>query len=95
LKTALKDLQFPETPMALFCNNHSAFDLAENHQISELSKHIDYHHHHVQELVYDKTLLLMYIQTIDNRLDMCTKGLLKVQLSKLHAIALEYNEGGC
>jgi hypothetical protein len=34
----------------------SAIDLAENHQISELSKHIDIHHDLVRELVYDKTL---------------------------------------
>jgi hypothetical protein len=45
LKTALKDLRFPEIPMALFCDNRSAIDLAENYQISELSKHIDIHHH--------------------------------------------------
>jgi hypothetical protein len=95
LKTALKDLQFPEIPMALFCNNRSTIDLAENHQISEISKYIDIHHYHVRELVCDKTLLLMYIWTTDNLAVMCTKGLYKVQLSKLHAIALGYNEGGC
>jgi hypothetical protein len=80
--------------MALFCNNCSAIDFPETHQISELSKHIDIHHHCVWELVYDKTLPLMYIQTTDNLTDMCTKGLPDVQLSKLRAIALGYIEGG-
>jgi hypothetical protein len=61
LKTAPKDLRFPETPMALFCNNYSAINLAENHQISELLKYIDIHQHRIQKLVYDKTLLLIYI----------------------------------
>jgi hypothetical protein len=61
LKTVLKDFQFLETQMALFCNNGSDIDLAENHQISELSKYIDIHNHRGQELVYDTTLLLMYI----------------------------------
>jgi hypothetical protein len=47
LKTTLKYLRFPETPMALFYNNHSAIDRAENYRISELSKHIDIHYHQV------------------------------------------------
>jgi hypothetical protein len=80
--------------MALFCDNCSAIDLAENHQISELSKHIDIHYHRVGELVSDKTLSLMYIWTMDNLADMYTKGMPEVQLSKLRAIALGYNEGG-
>jgi hypothetical protein len=95
LKTALKDHRFLEIPMALFCDNRSAIELAENHQISELSKHIDIHHHYVWELVYDKTLPLMYIRTMDNLADMYSKGLPEVQLSKLYPIALGYNEGGC
>jgi hypothetical protein len=66
LKAALKDLRFPEIPMALFCDNRSAIDLAANYQISELSKYNDIHYHRVQELVYDQTLLLMYIRTTDN-----------------------------
>jgi hypothetical protein len=81
--------------MALFCDNHSAIDLAENHQTSELSKHIDIHYHRVWKFVSDKNLLLMYIWTIENLADMCTNGLSEVQLSKLAAIALGYNEGGC
>jgi hypothetical protein len=94
LKTALKDLQFPETPIALFCDNCSAIDLAENNQISELFTYIDSHHHHIWELVYAKTLQLMYIRTTDNLADMYTKGLPEFQLSKLSAIVLGYNEGG-
>jgi hypothetical protein len=45
LKTALEDLGFSGTPMAMFCDNRSTIDLTENHRISELSKHIDIHHH--------------------------------------------------
>jgi hypothetical protein len=78
LKTALEDLGFPGTPMAIFCDNRSTIDLAENHRISELSMHIDIHHHRVRELVHDQTLLLMYIPTTDNLADMCTKGLPEV-----------------
>jgi hypothetical protein len=74
--------------MALFCDNRAAIDLAENHRISELSKHIDIHHQRIRELVYDKTLLFIYIPTRDNLADMCTKGLPEVQISKLRAIAL-------
>jgi hypothetical protein len=94
LKTVLKDHRFPEILMALFCDNCSAIDLAENHRISELSKHIDIHHHRIWELVHDKTLRLMYIRITDNLADMCTKGLPEVQLSKLYAIALGYYKRG-
>jgi hypothetical protein len=66
LKTAQNDRRFLETPIALFCDNRSAIDLAENYRISELSKHIDIHLHRDRELVYDKTLPLMYIRTTDN-----------------------------
>jgi hypothetical protein len=45
LKTALEDLGFPGTPMAMLCDNRSTIDLTENHRISELSKHIDFYHH--------------------------------------------------
>jgi hypothetical protein len=88
LKTALADLGFPGTPMAMFCDNRSTIDLAENHRISELSKHIDIHHHRVRELVHDRMLPLMYIPTTDNLADMCTKRLPEVQLSKLRDITM-------
>jgi hypothetical protein len=61
LKTTLKDLQFPDTPIALYCNNRSSIDLTENHQIAELAKYIDIYHHLVRELVDDQTLLFLYI----------------------------------
>jgi hypothetical protein len=86
LNTALKDLQFPEPSMALGFDNRSVIDLAENYQISELYKHIHFHHHHVQEIVYDKILLLLYSQTMDNLADMYPKGLTENQLSKYYAI---------
>jgi hypothetical protein len=70
LKTALIDLRFLEILMALFSVNHSAVDLATNYRISELSKYIDIHHHRIWELGYNKTLPLMYIQTMDNLADM-------------------------
>jgi hypothetical protein len=95
LKTALNDFRFPEILIALCCDNGSAIDLAENHRISELSKYIDIHHHRIQELVYDKTLTLMYILTMNNLADVCPKSLPKVQLSKLREIAIGYNEGEC
>jgi hypothetical protein len=79
--------------MALLCDNCSAIDLAENYRISELSNHIDIHHHRIRELVNEKTLPLMYIRTTDNLMDMCTKSLPKVQLSELRAITLRNNEG--
>jgi hypothetical protein len=74
--------------MAMFRDNRSTIDLAENHRISELSKHIDIHHHRVRELVHDRNLPLMYIPTTDNLADMCTKGLPEVQLSKLRDITI-------
>jgi hypothetical protein len=88
LKTALEDLGFPGTSMDMFCDNRSTIDLAENYRISDLSKHIDIHHHRVRDLVHDRTLPLMYISTTDNLADICNKGLPEVQLSKLGDIAI-------
>jgi hypothetical protein len=80
--------------MAMFCDNRSTIDLAENHWISELSKHNDIHHHGVRELVHDRTLPLMYNPTTDNLADMYTKGLSEVQLSKLRDITIGKDYGG-
>jgi hypothetical protein len=88
LKTGLEDLGFPGTPIAMVCDNRSTIDLAENYRISELSKHIDIHHHRVRELVHDRTLPPIYIPTTDNLANMYTKGLSEVQLSKLHDITM-------
>jgi hypothetical protein len=95
LKTALNDLRFPEIPIALLYNNHSAIDLTENYRISEHSTYIKIHHHNVRELVYNKNLRLMYIRTADDLTDIYTNGLPEIQLSKLCTIALGYNEGRC
>jgi hypothetical protein len=94
LKTTLQDIRFPETPIALSYDNHSAIDLAENYQISELSKYIDIYHHRIRELVYDKTLPLIYILIMDNLANMSPNGLPEFQISKLCTIALGYNEAG-
>jgi hypothetical protein len=82
-------------PKALLCNNRSAFDLAETHRTSKLSVHIDLHYYYVRELVYDKTIKHMYIQTMDNLAHMYIKDLLEVQLPNLCSIALGYTQGGC
>jgi hypothetical protein len=94
LGAALKDLRFLETLVAIFSGGGSDIDIAKDHQVSELARCIDIHHHSVQELVCDKTLPLMYILTMDNLTDMCNKSLPQVQPSKLCTIALGYNEGG-
>jgi HD superfamily phosphohydrolase len=64
--------------MALFCDNRSAIALAGNYLIAEFSKYIDIYHHRVWDIVYNNTLLVMYIQIMDNLADMCTKGLPEV-----------------
>jgi hypothetical protein len=66
LKAVLNDLRVLKTPRTLCYNNQSAIDLTENYWISELSKHIVIQYHQVWKLVNDKTLLLMYTQTMDN-----------------------------
>jgi hypothetical protein len=81
--------------MDLLCDNLSAIDQEENYRISELSKHMSICDYRVRELIYDKTLPLMYILAKYKLVNMCTVDLSEVQLSKLHAIALGFNEGGC
>ena len=88
LKTAYEDLGSSGTPMAMFCDNRLMIDLGENHQIFELSMHIDIYHHQVRELVYDRTLPLMYIPTTNNLADICNQWLPEIQLSKLRDITM-------
>jgi hypothetical protein len=77
-KTALNACHIPKILIALLCDNRSAIDLAETHQMSKLSEYINFHHHHVGELFYNETFPLMYIQTMDSCMDMSNKGLPEV-----------------
>ena len=75
IKIALKDLRLSKTDSAVLCDNTSTLDIAENHRISDRSKHIDIHYHRVRELVYTKKLTLLYVPSAENLADICTKGL--------------------
>jgi hypothetical protein len=70
VESALNDLSFLEIPMALFFDNCSAIDLVEIYQISDLSQHIEINYPRIRQLVYDKTLAVMYIWITDNLADM-------------------------
>jgi hypothetical protein len=47
--------------VTLLYNNYLTIDLVENYQISKLLKQIDIYYHCIQELVYNKTFVLIYI----------------------------------
>lgn len=82
LKTAFADLRLPNPPMAMFCDNTSAIEIASNNKISDLSKHIDTHYHWIRELVHEKIVPIMYVNTKENPADMCTKGLPEIDLKR-------------
>jgi hypothetical protein len=71
------DLSFPDMYIALNCKNQSTIDLADYYRVSEVSKQIDIYHH-MRELVYNRTLPLIYIPIINKLTDIYTKGLSEV-----------------
>jgi len=61
----------------LLGDNQGALELARNHRISERTKHIDVHYHHVREQLHAGSYGLRYVPTEDNLADLLTKILPK------------------
>ena len=71
----LEQLISADIPASLSTDNNAAIVLANNPKLNDASKHIDIAYHFTRELVTDKSLTLLHINSANNLADICTKGL--------------------
>ena len=62
-------------PTVLHCDNQSCIKLSINNVFHDRSKHIDIQYHHIRDCVERKIMLLQYIPTEDQDVDILTKAL--------------------
>src|SRR5258708_1825511 len=70
-------------PTSLFIDNRGAQLLARNPVNHNNTKHIDVHHHFIQECIANGSIILHSVASADNVTDICTKPLSKVKFSLL------------
>lgn len=91
-KNALLELEKSiSTTPTLHRDNKAAIDIANNHRISDRSKHIDVHFHFVREHVEQGTFFLMPVASADNLADICTKGLPSTTFKDFRKIIMGLN----
>ena len=57
----------------IYCDSHSAIFLAKNPSYHSKTKHIGVQYHFVRDMVEDKKVLLMEVDTLDNFVDSLKK----------------------
>ena len=70
-------------PVPMFCDNNSANDLAHNPVHHERTKHIDIRYHRIREFIFDGTIEIFYVNTLDNPADIFTKSVTVSVFKKL------------
>lgn len=63
MKLMLLDYGIPRDTMTLYCDNVSAINISKNLVQHSRTKHIYIRHHYIRELVEDKEIELVYVQT--------------------------------
>jgi len=61
----------------IYCDNQSCIKLSENLLFHDRSKHIDIRYHHLKNCVARRIMLLQYISTEEQDVDILTKALSK------------------
>eukprot|EP00253_Pinus_taeda_P034911 PITA_34911 len=64
-------------PTMIYCDNQSCIKLSKNPLFHDRSKHIDIRYHHLQDCVVKKMMLLEYVSTEEQDVDILTKALSK------------------
>ena len=62
-------------PIVIYCDNQSCIKISVNPVFHDRSKHIDIQYHHIRDCVQWKIMLLSYIPTEDQDVDILTKAL--------------------
>jgi hypothetical protein len=100
IRMLFKELRiYLATPPVLWCDNVSALALASNPVFHARTKHIEVDYHFVREKVLNRDILLKFISTHDQVVDLFTKGLPSAQFlalkSKLLVVPTPINLRGC
>ena len=61
--------------LTIYCDNIGAINISKNPVQHSRTKHIEIQHHFIRELVKDGTLILEFIHTDDQNVDLFTKPL--------------------
>jgi hypothetical protein len=72
-------------PLTVMADNQGAIALTKNNKFHARTKHIDLHYHFVCEAVEDGKIMMKYIPTSDNIVDIFTKALPKLKFTKFVA----------
>ena len=83
IRNILEELEMLNNPGYIIGDNTGAIQLVRNWQAGQHTKHINIRHHFVRDLWEDKRLKMAYIETGNNKADICTKNVLTV-LHKRH-----------
>eukprot|EP00253_Pinus_taeda_P023949 PITA_23949 len=67
-------------PTVIYCDNQSCIKLSANLLFHNRSKHIDIRYHHIRDYVHRRIMLLSYIPTADQDVDILTKALTRSKL---------------
>ena len=64
-------------PTVIYCDNQSCIKIFENPVFHDRSKHIDICYHHLRDFVVKRIMMLYYISTEEQDVDILTKALSK------------------
>ncbi len=86
----IQELRFGvKHPFNLNNDNHCTTALTHNPQFHGQSKHIDIHHHFIQELIKQGNIKVTHIQSLDNLADVFTKPLPEVLFKKFASTTIQ------
>lgn len=70
-------------PMRIYCNNKTAISIAQNLVLHDRTKHIEVDKHFIKEKIDAGVICIPYLPTIEQIVDVLTKGLAKWQFNNL------------
>jgi hypothetical protein len=80
-------LNHPQTKATtIYCDNQSTIQLTKNQVFHARTKHIEIHHHYVQEKTQKGNIMLKYYRTEDQVADIFTKALSTVKFVKFRSM---------
>ncbi|CAL9029727.1 unnamed protein product [Prunus brigantina] len=86
ISNLLHELHVPVSrPITLYCDNLSATYMASNPVFHARTKHIELDYHFVRELVLSGSHRVQFVPSIDQTVDLFTKGLLKQRFHLLRS----------